>query len=103
MGEEKDQSKTPATPEVPKIDAGFVAKQYAVGYGSRWLANLVMAVPIIIFWVICYFLLIKTGWTMRISSNVRGVLIIAILAVPLIVAAFAGSKLRDYFTQRFSK
>jgi len=96
MDKEKDQ-------EAPKIDAGDIAKSYAVGAGSHWIANIIIGIPIIIFWGICYYLLFITGWAIKIAPNVRGVLIIAIVAVPLIAAAIFHRKLKEYFSQRFSK
>jgi len=96
--EEKSQK-----PESPKVDAKFVAKQYAIGYGSHWLAGIIIGIPIIILWVILYFVMIKSGWILTLSGNTRGILIIAVLAIPLIAAAFIRPKIRDYLGQKWNK
>ena len=90
-------------PQVPKVDTKFVAKQYAIGYGSQWLSSAIVTIPVIILWVILYFAMIGSGWILTLSSNVRGILIFAVLVIPLIAAAVIRPKIRDYLSEKWNK
>ncbi len=90
-------------PEVPKVDAKFVAKQYAIGYGAWWLSGIIIIVPAIILWVILYFILIKTGWIFSISANTRGVMIIAAIFIPLLIGAILRPIIRNYLLEKWHK
>lgn len=83
-------------PEDYKIDPNLIAKSYATGLGAHWLAKIAIALAVIIFWAICYLLLFQTGWVFKMSANIRGVLIIAIIALPLFIAVIFHQKLKDY-------
>jgi hypothetical protein len=80
-----------------------VGRMIFAGIASNFVSKLIIYIPVIIIWVIAFWLISKSHWLVGITPNIRGPLIIGIFVVPLIIAAIVQYKLRDYFYRKLEK
>ena len=85
----------------PKVDSGNVIKQVFITQTSRMVSGIIVIVPSVIIWVLFFYFMSKNHWFIGMNSNVRGVIIIAVVAAPLLIGAVIQYKLRDYFSQKW--
>ncbi len=70
---------------------------------SRLVSGLIIIVPIIAIVYILFKYIAHTSWYFHMNPNIRGVLTIAIIAVPLLILAFVGKKIKDILYEKLSK
>lgn len=87
----------------PKVDYGLITRNYAVGYGSQWLATLILMIPVVIIWVIGYFAIVRTGLYFDMSMTMRQIVVPAIIFIPMIFAGVAHKPFREYMYNKWQK
>lgn len=83
------------TPSLPKI-------VYATQM-SRLVSGAIVIIPTAALWIVFYVFILRSVWFVRIDTNVRGIIIMAVFIVPLIAAAVIGNILRQHFYEKFQK
>jgi len=76
------------------------AKGVAAQKAAKVIAALIIVVPILIIFALFFFLGIKTRAFFNWSSNVRGIIIFFVIAVPVFAGSLIYPKLKTYFEER---
>ena len=87
----------------PKVETPSLPKIVYATQMSRLVSGAIVIIPTAALWVAFYIFILRSVWFVRIDSNVRGIIIMAVFIVPLIVAAVVGNILKQHFYERFQK
>jgi len=87
----------------PKVDSPSLPKMIFATQMSRLVTGIIIIIPVAALWIIFYIFILRSVWFVRIGSNIRGIIIMAVFIIPLIAAAVVGKILRQFFYERFQK
>lgn len=104
--EDKYRSKPEEKPVSPQTQAeitDWAVKDTMIGKVSNWIAGAIFFVPVVILWILFYYLATKYGWFIKMTPNVRGVVIIGAVAAPLILGKVFIVKVAPYFDNKIKR
>jgi len=90
-----------------QVDTGQVAKQVVKGVviykTAKLIAGIIIVIPILIIFVLFFFLGIKTRAFFNWSANTRGIIVFAVIALPVLAGSILYPKIRSYLEEKMHK
>lgn len=78
-----------------------IYKETFISKTANLVAGIILYVPIIIIWVVFYMFVLTKPFFVNIAPNTRGIIIMAVLIIPIFLAAIFRNTIKNILANKF--
>ena len=85
-----------------KDQVAQIYKETFMSKTANLIAGIILVIPMIAIWVAFYLLVLTKPFFVNMAPNIRGIVFMAVLIIPILIAVFLRPLIKNFLTQKYN-